>query len=288
MLGGVRLKSDYDKLGIRLARIITLLLCGEKLNVDELADEFNVTTRTIRTDLNKRLIHLPIVCKNGRYFLSDNSNLKNYDFINFSKKSGVFGLYPSIDNLNEDNFVKGFNYEKIDKNFFDKIQNAIADNQTLNFTYNNKNRDVNPYKLINLNGIWYLIATEGDIIKNFSLGKISNLQISKHFHKNAKITKFIEDNHQTFISTNPVNIRLKVDKQIKEFITRRAIFPNQQMIKECEDGDIIIETKASFIPDILGIISYWIPHISILEPLYLKDELLKNIKNYLKKEKQCF
>lgn len=94
------------------------MLCGEKLNVDELADEFNVTTRTIRTDLNKRLIHFPIVCKNGRYFLSDNSNLKNYDFINFSKKSGVSGLYPSIDNLNEDNFVKGFNYEKIDKNFF--------------------------------------------------------------------------------------------------------------------------------------------------------------------------
>ena len=163
--------------------------------------------------------------------------------------------------------------------------NSSASSSTLSFSPHNKNRDVNPYKLINLNGIWYLIATDGDIIKNFSLGKISNLQISKHFHKNAKTTKFIEDNHQTFISTNPVNIRLKVDKQIKEFITRRAIFPNQQTIKELEDGDIIIETKASFIPDILGIISYWIPHISILEPLYLKDELLKNIKNYLKKEK---
>lgn len=28
------------------------MLCGEKLNVDELADEFNVTTRTIVKDLD--------------------------------------------------------------------------------------------------------------------------------------------------------------------------------------------------------------------------------------------
>lgn len=52
-VGGGSLTNDYDKLGIRIARIITLLLCGEKLDVDELADEFNVTTRTIRTDLNE-------------------------------------------------------------------------------------------------------------------------------------------------------------------------------------------------------------------------------------------
>ena len=51
-VGGGLLKSDYDKLGIRLARIITLLLCGEKLDVNELADEFNVTTRTIVKDLD--------------------------------------------------------------------------------------------------------------------------------------------------------------------------------------------------------------------------------------------
>lgn len=83
-------------------------------------------------------------------------------------------------------------------------------------------------------------------------------------------------------------MRLQADKKIAEFIKRREIFPNQRILEILENGDIILEMKSAFEPEILGIVSFWIPHISILEPLNLKEKLINNINQFLKKENRCF
>lgn len=49
-------KHDYDKILTRLTRILSKLNNGEALSVKELAEEFNVSTRTIQRDFNKHLI----------------------------------------------------------------------------------------------------------------------------------------------------------------------------------------------------------------------------------------
>jgi len=48
-------KHDYDKILTRLSKILSKLYAGEALLVTELADEFNVSKRTIQRDLNDRL-----------------------------------------------------------------------------------------------------------------------------------------------------------------------------------------------------------------------------------------
>ena len=63
---------------------------------------------------------------------------------------------------------KGHNYEDIsDKtNEFKVVEESILSNTSLSLIYNDKPRVVNPYKLLNTKGIWYLIATQDDEIKN--------------------------------------------------------------------------------------------------------------------------
>ncbi|WP_423191302.1 DeoR family transcriptional regulator [Campylobacter geochelonis] len=77
--------------------MIELLFCGEKLSIAELSEEFNVSARTIRRDLKQRIAHLPVVCENGFYFLDyTNYNIKKYDLIKFSKKSGILDSIQMI------------------------------------------------------------------------------------------------------------------------------------------------------------------------------------------------
>ena len=52
-------KHDYDKILTRLTIILAKLNDGESLSVKELAQEFNVSTKTIQRDFNERLSAFP-------------------------------------------------------------------------------------------------------------------------------------------------------------------------------------------------------------------------------------
>jgi len=57
-------KHEYDKKLFRLINIIAKLYRQEQVTIDELAEEYNVSRRTIQRDLNERLIHFPIYQEN--------------------------------------------------------------------------------------------------------------------------------------------------------------------------------------------------------------------------------
>lgn len=78
--------KEYDKLSIRLVQILSKFNNGESLSAQELAQEFNVDTRTIQRDLNERLTFMPIKKENGRYVLESFAlgKLSFKDIQNFS------------------------------------------------------------------------------------------------------------------------------------------------------------------------------------------------------------
>jgi len=53
-------KHDYDKKLFRRTQIIAKLYNGAKLTHKELAEEFNVSTKTIQRDFTALVIHYPI------------------------------------------------------------------------------------------------------------------------------------------------------------------------------------------------------------------------------------
>lgn len=52
--------KQHDKIAKRLALILQKFNDGERLSVDALADEFQVSSRTLQRDLNERLNFLPL------------------------------------------------------------------------------------------------------------------------------------------------------------------------------------------------------------------------------------
>src|SRR5690606_12460706 len=93
--------SIHERLADRLANILTKLNMGYRLNIKELASEFNVSTRTISRDFDRLSTYLPLLQddENNKYYLDSNylGKIAPKDIRNFAQLSGINHLYPSLD-----------------------------------------------------------------------------------------------------------------------------------------------------------------------------------------------
>jgi len=292
------MNKSHDTLALRLSLILTKLNSGEHFTAKELAQEFNVSTRTIQRDIKERLAYIPIE-KNGDYYSMESyalGKLSFEDIKNFATLSGVKSLYPSLSNefisdilngkLNSAYLIKNQGFEDISnkQDYFEKLSAAIIKNSPVSFVYNDKKRIVNPYKLINNDGIWYLLADESDNLKTFTFSKIQKFKWndnSKSFTPKREFLEQIANNALNWFTTDKLlEVTLQIDNEVKEYFTRKDILPNQKIIKE-NDSHFIISTKVSYDDEILKLVKYWIPYIKIVKPEYLKEKLDIILQKYL-------
>ncbi len=289
--------KSHDKIATRLAMILNKLNAGERFSVEDLAEEFNVTKRTVQRDLNERLSYLPIKSEHNLYYLEAYylGKFNVDDIMNFAMLSGIKELYPSLqedflknildDTISKAYLVKGHNYEDLsDKTEeFELTETAIIDHTRLTFTYKAKLRSVEPYKLLNIKGIWYLAGVEDGTLKTFSFKKIMELKKSdEQFESNQEIEQTIKDEDNTWFSDKQIEVILKIDTEVSEYFKRRKIMPNQTIVKELNDGGLLVSVKVAFDEEILKLVRYWIPHVTIVSPTYLQEKLEEGLREYLK------
>lgn len=289
------MNNKHDTISMRLGTILTKLNNGEKLNLKGLSEEFNVSIRTIQRDLNERLSYLPIKREESYYFLDSRTlgKLSFSDIKNFAIISGIKSLYPSLTNdfildllnskINNTFLIKnqGFENVTLKDNEFKIISNSINNKKKISYFYNNKKRVAKPYKLVNNNGSWYLVADEKDKLKTYSLIKIKLLkEIDEKFETNKEFIQIIEDNNVNWFSKDELIVILEIDNSIIEYFERKKLLANYKIIDKTEDKTII-ETKVSYENEILSFVQYWIPNIKILEPLFLQNKLEKILFNYV-------
>ena len=289
--------KNHDTIATRLAMILNKLNSGEDFSVEELVAEFNVTKRTIQRDLNDRLSYLPIKCEHNRYFLEEYylGKLNFKDMKNFAMLSGIKELYPSLgesflkdilDNtISQAYLIKGHNYEDISEqeDDFKLIENAVLNHKKIAFTYKDKARVIEPYKLVNTKGIWYLAGVESEVLKTFSFKKITKLEpIDEAFTPQEDVLVTIKNDDNVWFSSKQTEVVLNVDKEVASYFKRRKIIPNQIIIKELFDGGLLVSTKVSYDEEILKIVRYWIPHVKIISPIHLQENLVANLMEYIK------
>jgi len=288
--------NKYDKLATRLALMLTKFNNGEQLSVKELAEEFNVDERTIQRDF-KKLSYLPIEKKNGYYSLAPYclGKLSFSDIKRFAEFSGVRELYPElsdeliVDILNarvsKTMEVRGHRYEDLSRkvDLFNDIGAAILQRRQIAFVYKEKSRVAEPYRLVNTNGIWYLVATEEGVVKNFALSKVEVLEpMNSYFTPGEQIEKMLLDNKGLWYTQTPIDVTLAIDASVAEYFLRRDLLPHQEIIEQ-DDEKLIVSTKVAYEEEILKTVRYWIPHITILSPKDLQIKLEETLTNYLKK-----
>ena len=68
-----------------------------------------------------------------------------------------------------------------------------------------------------------------------------------------------------------------------QYFKRRKLLPNQVIEKELAGGDILVSTTVAHSDEVLPVIRYWIPHVRILEPLEMQQQLEVGLAAYLKR-----
>lgn len=291
------MKKTHDTLALRLSLILTKLNSGESFTAKELAEEFNVNIRTIQRDIKERLFYIPID-KKGDYYSMESyalGKLSFQDIKNFATLSGIKELYPELSSdfisdilnvkLNKAYLIKNQGFENISskKDCFEQLSAAIIKNSPVNFIYSNKPRVVNPYKLINNNSIWYLLADENNQLKNFTFSKIEKFNWedeSKKFIPKKEFLEQIERNDTNWFSNESIEVILKIDNSAKEYFLRKEILANKKLLEQ-NDEYFIISTIVSYDDEILRVVKSWLPHIKIVSPQYLQTKLNDMLKEYI-------
>jgi len=295
--------ANHDTLVRRLAMILMKLNQGERLDPAALADEFNVNLRTIQRDLNERFAYLPLERVDGLYQLNPVflGKLSTRDIERFAGLAGVQGLFPSIsDDFLRDIFddriqpallVKGHHYEDIgDKaSTFRQLERAIVAHNVISFSYLKDNgakayADIEPYKLLNTKGIWYLAAKDGGTLKTFSFSKIDRLLVSDAtFQVDATIERTLVEDDGIWLGSEKKEVVMKVAKEVAAYFKRRKLIANQVIEKELEDGGVIISAVVGHVNQILPIVRYWIPHVRIISPEAWQADLERELAEYVKR-----
>jgi predicted DNA-binding transcriptional regulator YafY len=295
--------ANHDTLVRRLAMILVKLNQGERLDPAALAEEFSVNLRTIQRDLNERFAYLPLERIDGHYQLNPVflGKLSTRDVERFAGLAGVRGLFPALsDDFLRDIFddriqpallVKGHHYEDIGDraNTFRQLERAIVAHNLISFSYQKDEvsksyADIEPYKLVNTKGIWYLAAKDAGKLKTFSFAKIDRLLVSDAtFQVDASIDRTLVEADGIWLGDEKKEVVMKVATEVAAYFKRRKLIANQVIEKELEDGGLIISAVAGHLNQILPIVRYWIPHIRIISPEALQSDLERELAEYVRR-----
>jgi len=292
--------STHERLADRLANILTKLNMGCHLSVKELASEFGVSTRTISRDFDRLNTYLPLLqnIENKKYYLELNylGKFAPKDIQNFARISGISHLYPSLDvsflreildsRAQQVYNAKGYSFENADqfKELFQIIGRAIQDHKQVGFLYKGEPRLVQPYRLIHHHGSWYLAAVRKNQLRTYRVSHIQSISLThdySQFTPDPEIVKQVENDDSIWFGQDKKEVILSIQSDVAFYFKQRSLLPEQQIVKELDDGGLLLSSQITHITQILPLVRYWIPHIKIVNPISMQDELEKGLKKYI-------
>jgi len=299
-------KHDYDKALFRLTQIIAKLFNGAKLSYKELSDEFGVSTKTIQRDFNKLAVLFPIFQEKRLWQLEKDfefeENLSIEDDItlklllqtsksfdkSFQDRAAKL-LLRINDNIKSPIYTK-IALEDISHKLsaVNLIEKAINSSQKVTFTYlKDDNRftiTVDPYKIVNFDSFWYLVAKREGKLRRYYLQNISDTKLEEStFRKSKNIEDLINNAINIWFDENGnIDVELLIDKSIIKYFQRKPISPTQKLKGFDKDGNMIITLQITHKNEIIPIIKYWLPNIKVLKPKDINQEIGQEIEKFLK------
>lgn len=274
------------------------------LTITELANELDVSTKTIQRDLYDVLVEFGAV-KEGRVWKIDpkkrSDNLSNNEkvilgILDEMAKSGgkifyskAHSLLTQVSQQLEHPIFANINSETLDETnieIFDTIEKSIKNKQQICFEYENYSFKVKPLKLAYFEGFWYLLSLDvkkEDTFKKFHLKTIKNITaINKSFEIPPIVEERLKHANSIWFNLNePFSVRLFISKNVRKYFERKPL-PSQMIMGEDSDGSIEIEIKITHNMEIKPLIYWYIPHIKVLEPQWLVDIMKKDIGTFFK------
>ncbi|MCK5110344.1 MAG: WYL domain-containing protein [Arcobacteraceae bacterium] len=297
----------------RLSEILISLSKGDGLSTPSLVIKFGTTKKIIQTDFKEYL--LPLFSDDKIYYDYSSKTYKaKNDFLTktllsakelaiisilkakskdkysdkeLSEKTEI--LFNKFEEELSNRVYQKLAVEKIDtfKDEIIQIKNAIESKNIIKCFYNDKQREIYPLKILNLEGYWYLIIYEpkDNKIKTFHLNTIKNIEVlNLNFTYSQKKVKSFDNAITAYYKPDNelITVQLFIDDTVSIYFIRKPITSTQRIIKKYDDSSIEIELTITDLMEIIPTIQRYMPHIKVIEPDELKVEVRRNIEEYLK------
>jgi predicted DNA-binding transcriptional regulator YafY len=160
----------HDRLAVRLSLIISRLVAGETLNMARLAAEFGVSVRTLRRDFRERLMYLDLEYRRGQCRLRSTGGgvQGELDALTFAHRAGLADIFPGLDRRLAGTLLTAGGMPCLvwqppqvmppaSALMFYHLVSAITACQRVLLLADGERCDgLAPYRLISLDGCWYL------------------------------------------------------------------------------------------------------------------------------------
>ena len=291
----------------RLFEIVYILLQKKKTTAKELADRFEVSTRTIYRDIETlSTANIPIYASKGKdggiglldeYVLNktilseEEQNQILFALQGMKKVKGqdekdILEKLSILFNKKIDDWIKidFSNWGNVQEERFDIIKSAILNKQLIGFTYYNSNgeeskRIVEPLQIWFKDKSWYLVSY-CKLKQDYRIFKIARIKEVKMLQEHFERELPKEENEQ-------YNFKIiELELEINKAMTYRVYdeFESKEITKK-QDGNFIIKVKYPENEWVYGYILSFGEHAKVLSPGYakniIKDKLQKTLKNYL-------
>lgn len=306
-------KKDYDRALRRFLGILTKLSNNERPNSRDLAEEFNVTIRTIQNDINRLITSYPITKdSDGKFIFEHGYSLKRTSLSEEEMMVLILAL-EQFENVEDINQVKDRIYKKlsqgsmfspyfiryehledldIDSPLITLIEDYIKTREIVHVEFTNKKTELELYKIAAFEGFWYLFAKdlEDKKTKTFKLSKIKKIAPIGKYHgmTQNKVNILLKNVYSAFYDDgNSFKVLVKIYPEIAEFFRAKEFIQSQKIEQEFADGSLHVSFEISHDEDVDNIIKAWLPHVEILEPKRFRDKLTDELEEYIKRIKQA-
>lgn len=294
----------------RLLTLLKRLNNGKKLTITLIADEFDVSTRTVRRDFELiKDVFDDFLVKEGETYSAVQKNLlsdvlSGTDLATLASVLNVFSasgsnfkidarLQKLFDNSKKIYQFRNKPFEELkNRDIVAKLEKAIEWRQEITINYRNFWKDrkyrLKPYKILLLNENFYLVSeSDGKYKFVFSrIGLITDVQLhSNTFYPKRPIEVFIEKIQTPYAKYKPntedIEVIVTTDKSISKYFKMKKYLPSQRILEEREDHSLLIKYTVSDLSEITELMMKWLPKMTIQEPAELKDILRVELQDKL-------
>ena len=301
---------------LRLGQILRIFMEKEKVSSSWLSKQFQTTPRTIQRDLlllKESGFPLHEIQKGIHQMSKD--LVKNLEVFDDTELALVIALKNIVGQLGQpfqqaadgvlDHlydcvtampvFVKIDDAVPLDGVLLNRIVKAIREKKQVGFQYATGQGtgvhpvNLEPYRVVYFGGFWYLIGNEPctGILKRYALDRIKDFRISGSIFKGVPedLDQILKGSANIwFTGERNLEVTVLVDAQVSHYFKRRKMFPTQEIKEERADGSLVVSFKMGRYEAIENILKSWIPHIVILAPDEFREDFLKDVKGWVKRQ----
>ncbi len=292
----------------RTIEILKRLNESKKLCVTRLAQEYEVSDRTIRRDFELiRELFGDFMSKEGECYQAYKKVLLDdvlhaTDLMTLANIVNLFGVTQKESLISEKTKAlvdkamlvyefKSRPFEGVDNHeIVKKLEHAIKFNKEIRISYRverftNKS-NFQPYKILFLNENFYMIGE--NIGKNSvefrRVAMIEDIEVkSKTFIPQADIVAFIKKVQTPWANfgKQEIIVKLRANKEIRRYFRMKKYLPSQKITKEYKNGDILLEYAVTHYHELEELVIKWLPKIEVISPQKFKKSLQRRLKQKL-------